>query len=133
VATTAGGLVSLTNTGTATLHIASCAIVGDPAFRVAGACMVTLEPRASVDLELAFAPTALGLRTARLRLTSDASTTMLDVPLVGVGTAEMGCAAGRDGGSGVAWLLAGLLAVRRRRRLPERRPSRQRLRPRPRP
>jgi hypothetical protein len=117
------GLLSVTNTGTATLQIASCSVVGDAAFRVAPDCAFELAPRASADLDVSFAPATVGAHTAILRFTSDASTTMLDVTLSGSATPSMGCAAGRDEGSGLAFLFVGLAAVRSRRGRRTRRPG----------
>lgn len=110
------GLLSVTNTGTATLQIASCSVVGDAAFSVSPNCTFELAPRASADLEVDFLPATTGRHTAILRFTSDASTTMLDVTLSGTATPRIGCAAGGDEGGGLAVLLVGFAAIRRRAR-----------------
>jgi outer membrane protein assembly factor BamB len=111
------GLLSVTNTGTATLRIASCSIVGDAAFHVAPPCTFELAPSESADLPVTFAPATTGPHTATVRFTSDGSQAMLDVALSGAAIpGPIGCAAGRDQAGGLAVLLVGLLVARRRPR-----------------
>ncbi len=72
--------VTLSNTGTATLHILSLQI--SPDFTVNSAC-ATIVPGASCDLTLYFSPQATGTRIGALEILSDSSSSLDFISLIG--------------------------------------------------
>jgi uncharacterized repeat protein (TIGR03803 family) len=78
--------VTLTNTGTATLHISGITASGD--FAISNnTCGATVLVGASCKVSVTFTPTAKGKRTGNLTFTDDAPTSPQVVALVGTGTA----------------------------------------------
>ncbi len=65
--------VTITNSGTADLHLASTALVGNPAFTIGTTCPVTtLAPGASCRIGIYASPDTIGSRSATLQLSDDA-------------------------------------------------------------
>ena len=83
--TTAAKIVTLTNTGTATLNISSITTNGDFA-KSATTCGATVAAGASCTVSVTFTPTAINTRTGTLTFNDDASNSPQNVPLTGVGT-----------------------------------------------
>jgi hypothetical protein len=80
----AGKVVTLTNTGTATLNISNIATSGD--FQIKSkTCASTLAASASCKVTVTFTPTAIGTRNGALTFTDNASNSPQSVPLSGVG------------------------------------------------
>jgi len=81
--------VSMSNSGNATLNIASIAITGANAgdFSQSNTCGQTLAPSASCTISVIFKPTASGQRTAGVAITSDARGSVPVVTLSGTGLA----------------------------------------------
>ena len=75
--------VTLSNTGTATLHILS--LQTSPDFTATRAC-ATLIPGASCDLTLYFSPQATGTRIGALEILSDSSSSLDFISLIGAAT-----------------------------------------------
>lgn len=75
--TSAAQTVTLSNPGTDTLKIASVTLGGtDPGdFKLTNSCPTTLAPAAKCSVTLAFAPTAVGSRTASLIVTGNINNT----------------------------------------------------------
>jgi len=84
--TAAGKTVTVTNTGNATLNIASIATSGDFAqVTSTKPCGSTLAAGKSCVIKVTFAPTQLGGRTGNLTITDNASNSPQTVPLSGTG------------------------------------------------
>ena len=79
--------VTLTNIGTADLHVSDISITGSGAFTVdAGQCTAAIpSPTGTCDITVAFTPTSAGTKTATLHVTSDGGNRSVD--LTGVGDA----------------------------------------------
>ena len=75
--------VTLSNTGTATLHILSLSI--SPDFTVTSVCSAIV-PGASCDLTLFFSPQKTGTRVGALEILSDSSSSLDFITLVGTAT-----------------------------------------------
>ena len=83
--------VTMTNTGTATLHIGSIQISGDFALVTStNPCGSTLAVGASCLISATFTPTQTGLRNGDITITDDASDSPQQVPLSGTGTGSAG-------------------------------------------
>jgi phospholipase C len=78
--------VTLTNTGSATLNIASIVPSGD--FSETNNCGTSLNVGASCTISVTFTPTAVGQRTGAITLTDDAGNSPQMVPLSGNGTSS---------------------------------------------
>ncbi len=81
--------VTLTNTGSQTLNLNSITLSGANRgdFLVTNLCGSTLAVGASCTVEVAFRPSATGLRTASLNIADNAANSPQTVPLSGTGTA----------------------------------------------
>jgi urease beta subunit len=74
--------VTITNSGTADLHLASTVLAGDPAFTIGTTCPVTtLAPGASCKIGIYASPDTIGSRSATLQLSDDAPGSPQTVPL----------------------------------------------------
>jgi hypothetical protein len=88
-ATTAAKIVTLTNSGTATLNIASIVTSGDFALTTGALpCGSTLAVGKSCKIRVTFTPTQIGARTGNITLTDNAANSPQTVPLSGTGTAQ---------------------------------------------
>lgn len=83
----ASQIVTLTNTGSATLTISSTAISGD--FSKTSTCGASLAPNVSCTFSVTFTPTATGARTGTLTVNDNASGSPHTVALSGTGTAPI--------------------------------------------
>jgi Abnormal spindle-like microcephaly-assoc'd, ASPM-SPD-2-Hydin len=81
-----GQLVTLTDTGTANVHISRVSVSGS-GFSVSGGSNVTLMPNQSVTVSVGFAPTSVQLAQGKLSITSTASNGLVHVALSGNGQA----------------------------------------------
>lgn len=81
--------VTLTNTGSQTLNLNSVTLSGANTgdFLVTNLCGSTITVGASCTVQVAFRPSASGLRTASLNISDDAASSPQSVPLSGTGTA----------------------------------------------
>jgi len=86
--TSAAEDVTLKNTGTAVLNIASIAITGD--FAVTDDCGATLAVDATCTLSATFSPTTAGERTGEITITDDSSHSPQTISLHGHGTEHTG-------------------------------------------
>jgi hypothetical protein len=79
--------VTLTNTGTADLHVVSVAINGSSSqFRLSPSITgATVHPGASLTSQLTFAPTSTGVKNARVVLTTDSPNSPQVITLTGTG------------------------------------------------
>jgi hypothetical protein len=79
--------VTVTNTGTANLHVTAAALIGANLnqFQLTGCTGATVAPNATCTLQVAFAPTSGGAKTAQIQLTDDAPTSPQLVSLSGTG------------------------------------------------
>ncbi|MBI3241374.1 MAG: choice-of-anchor D domain-containing protein [Chloroflexi bacterium] len=79
--------VTVTNSGTADLHVASATLIGaNPGdFQLTNNCVLAVIPGGACTLQVAFAPTAGGARTAQIQLIDDAPTSPQLVNLSGTG------------------------------------------------
>ncbi|MBZ5705188.1 MAG: choice-of-anchor D domain-containing protein [Acidobacteriia bacterium] len=87
--TSAGQVVTLTNTGSATLQITSIAIGGTNAAdfsQTLSTCGASLNPGANCTVTVAFTPKSRGTRTASLNFTDNAPGSPQAVSLTGTGT-----------------------------------------------
>jgi hypothetical protein len=102
IGTTAQQVFTLTNTGGATL-IGTASVTGD-AFAISGTDTYTLAKNQSVEIYVAFTPTAKGVATSSLNFSSNVSSTVT-VQLRGTGakTDSLGCAADTRRGGMPAW------------------------------
>ena len=92
-ATSAGKTVTISNTGTATLHFSNIATNGDFALTTSTSpCGSTLAVGKSCKVKVIFTPTQPGLRTGTLSIYDDASNSPQTVPLSGTGSAAVGLA-----------------------------------------
>jgi hypothetical protein len=80
----AGQMVSLTNTGTATLTITSIAASGD--FDQINTCGSSVAAGASCSITVKFKPTTLNTRTGSITVTDNATSSPQTVSLTGTGT-----------------------------------------------
>jgi hypothetical protein len=65
--------VTITNSGTSDLHLASVALAGNPAFTIGTACSTaTLAPRASCRVGIYASPDTIGARSGTLQIADDA-------------------------------------------------------------
>jgi alpha-tubulin suppressor-like RCC1 family protein len=85
--TTSGKSLTLTNTGTGALTIASINTTGD--FAKDTYCRDTLASMASCTIVVSFTPSAAGLRTGTLSLTTSENNTPLIVNLTGTGVSTL--------------------------------------------
>ncbi len=74
--------VSLTNTGTATIHVSG--VLASDGFSASNGC-ATLVSGASCALQVSFTPQTLGIALGSLEIQSDASTSLEFISLLGVG------------------------------------------------
>ena len=85
--------VTITNTGTAPLHVATVTLTGgtpgDFAISSNG-CTAAVAPGANCVVGVTFTPTAAGARSTNLHFTDDAASSPQDVPLSGTGTTGPG-------------------------------------------
>jgi hypothetical protein len=81
-------IITLTNTGSATLTISSIAFTGaDPGdFTQTNKCGTSLAVNASCTINVMFKPQAINTRTASLTITDNAAGSPQNVPMTGVGT-----------------------------------------------
>jgi hypothetical protein len=79
--------VTVQNTGTADLHVASATLIGaNPGdFQLTNGCTLAVIPGGTCTLQVSFAPTAGGARTAQIQLVDDAPTSPQLVSLSGTG------------------------------------------------
>ncbi len=94
-ATTAGQLITLTNSGTGALTISSRTLAGtNPGDFVLGAttCGATLAAGASCTTSISFRPTAAGARSATFVVADNATGSPRSVPLTGTGVAVVNAA-----------------------------------------
>ena len=84
-------LVTLSNTGTATLTISSIAIAGTNSgdFSETNTCGTSVSAGANCSISVTFKPTATGARSASLTITDNASGSPHSVALTGMGTAPV--------------------------------------------
>ncbi len=85
--TTSGKPLTLTNTGTGVLAITSIKTSGD--YTKDTFCRDTLASSANCTIMVSFTPTAAGVRTGTLSLTTNASSTPLIVNLTGTGVSDL--------------------------------------------
>ncbi len=87
--TSAAQVVTLTNTGTATLNITSIAITGTNSgdFAQTNTCGASVAAGANCTISVTFTPSAAGSRTASVTITDDASDSPQAVSLTGTGAA----------------------------------------------
>ncbi|QHN04823.1 choice-of-anchor D domain-containing protein [Granulicella sp. WH15] len=80
--------VTLTNTSTGILNIASITLTGANAadYILVNACPATLAASAHCTYSVTFKPSSIGTRTATLSIISNASSAPFTIPLTGVGT-----------------------------------------------
>jgi hypothetical protein len=80
--------VTVTNTGTTALDISNVGVKGADAgdFRSSNLCPSSLAPTDSCTIEVRFAPSSTGSRTATLTVTDNATTSPKSVPLLGKGS-----------------------------------------------
>jgi Abnormal spindle-like microcephaly-assoc'd, ASPM-SPD-2-Hydin len=84
--TAPGKVVTVTNSGTATLHFGSIATSGDFALTTSPKpCGSTLAVGASCKIKVTFKPTQVGVRTGNLTINDDAANSPQTVPLSGTG------------------------------------------------
>ena len=88
-------LITVTNSGTASLFVNSAAVPNTLDFRVVGdGCSgLTLAVGTSCGMSIAFTPTQAGTRTAAFVLTDNAPNSPQSVPLTGIGTTPAGTTA----------------------------------------
>ena len=81
--------VIVTNTGNADLNVASATLIGtNPGdFQLTNGCVLSVAPGGTCSLQVRFAPTASGSRTAQIQLVDDAPTSPQFVSLSGTGVA----------------------------------------------
>jgi hypothetical protein len=81
--------VTLTNTGSQTLNLSSITLSGANVgeFLVTNLCGSTIAVGSSCTVQVAFRPSAIGLRTASLNISDNADNSPQTVPLNGTGTA----------------------------------------------
>ncbi len=79
--------LTLTNTGSATLRLGPASVDGD--FRIVTGCVAPIEPAASCQVALVFAPTAVGDRVGAVTFPNDGSTPVVTVRLAGTGLAAV--------------------------------------------
>jgi hypothetical protein len=88
--TSMGKNVTVTNSGNATLNIASIAVSGDFAqVTSTKPCGSTLAAGASCIIRVTFTPTQLGLRTGNITITDNAANSPQTVPLSGKGVPQV--------------------------------------------
>jgi hypothetical protein len=89
--TSAVQMVSLTNTGTATLNISSIAITGANSgdFSQTNTCGASVNAGANCSISVKFTPTATGNRAASVTITDNAAGSPQNVPLTGIGIAPV--------------------------------------------
>ena len=76
--------VTLSNTGTTTIHIFAAQAPAD--YLVTNGCVAPLVPGASCDLQVALSPKTTAVLPRALEISSDASTSLEFVSLIGLGT-----------------------------------------------
>lgn len=79
--------ITVTNTGTGTLAIASITITGDFS-QASDTCTSPVAPEASCSVSVVFTPSALGTRAGNLSITDNAAGSPQTVPLIGAGIAN---------------------------------------------
>ena len=81
--------ITLTNTGTSVLNLASIALTGTDAaqFSKSQTCAATLAVNTSCTISVTFSPTLAGARSAAVTITDDATGSPQSIPLSGTGTA----------------------------------------------
>jgi hypothetical protein len=88
-ATSAAKIITLTNTGNATLNITSIVPSGDFSLTTSTKpCGSTLAAGQNCRIEVTFTPTQVGARTGTLTLTNNAANSPQSVPLSGTGTGQ---------------------------------------------
>ena len=85
--TSAAQTVILTNSGSASLAIASIAVTGTNSgdFAQTNTCAATLTPAASCSISITFAPTTTGIRSAAVTITDNAPSGIQTITLTGTG------------------------------------------------
>jgi uncharacterized repeat protein (TIGR01451 family) len=81
--TSAPQMVTLTNSGTATLNISSIAVAGD--FAQTNTCTASLTPAATCTISVTFTPTLAGTRVGTVTITDDSATSPEVIQLSGQG------------------------------------------------
>jgi hypothetical protein len=90
VGTATSELLSLKNTGTANLNISAVSVSGS-GYGVSGGSQITLMPAQEVTVSVNFDPTSPGYAAGILSVVSDATNTVVQVPVSGTGvTAQVG-------------------------------------------
>lgn len=91
VNTTSGGqVITLTNTGSATLNISSITLTGTNSslFGKSTTCVSTLAASSNCTVTITFTPTSVGSKTASVTFTTDATTSPDNVGLTGTGVTQ---------------------------------------------
>ena len=85
--TSAPVTVNVTNSGTGPLHVSAADLVGTNAdqFHLTNNCVAAVSPGTSCTVQVTFAPTSGGAKSAQIRLTDDAPTSPQTVGLTGTG------------------------------------------------
>lgn len=86
---TSGTAITVTSTGTGTLHPTGATITGDFAITANTCTGASLAPSATCYLNVAFQPTATGTRSGTLSLLGDLTSNPVAVTLTGTGTAPV--------------------------------------------
>ncbi len=90
VSTTGNSSITITNSGTATLHISALSITTNSAeFAVTTAAPLDIAPGLNANVNLTFTPAQVGNRTGALTITSNAPSSPTAVSLAGVGNAAI--------------------------------------------
>ena len=87
LSTSAAQTVTVTNTGNAPLVVTGVT-TSDPQFVVTNGC-TTVAPTSTCSINVAFAPTSIGAKTATLNIASNAAGSPASVALTGTGTAPV--------------------------------------------
>jgi hypothetical protein len=82
--TSAAKIVTLTNTGTATLNITSIAATGD--YKETNTCGTAVLAAGKCTITVTFTPIATGTRTGKVSITDNATGSPQSVPLTGIGS-----------------------------------------------
>jgi len=89
VGTATSELLSLTNNGSANLHVAAVSVSGN-GYSVSGGSNVTLMPAQSVTVSVNFDPTLAGYAGGALNVSSDATNSVVQVAISGTGITSQG-------------------------------------------
>jgi hypothetical protein len=82
--------ITITNTGTAALNISSVTLTGanDPSFATTNTCGAPIPIGARCTVSVSFAPTAIGAKSAAVRIASNAATGPVSIALSGTGVSS---------------------------------------------